>query len=241
MVIEPVVGYTVQENNPTYYACLINMNEMEFTPSSLSHLLPAEKETSYQKLVNSTSDTPNESTFRSRRASSPQSSDHTICSIFVDYDSNFLDEWGGPCLTDKDETSCANIRQARAEAKVVDILHQVDGIYQDPENFNEKTIRFQIWGIYYLGNELGLSSSGEEIRAGEILSMYQRWLGKGAVNSRTQRVRGSSLPASQDVCLNHLFTHTNAGGTLGIASRASVEPNTAGGICSKTIFMSSNG
>ena len=78
-----------------------------------------------------------------------------------------------------------------------------------------------------------------------ILSTYQQFLGRNSILGLGGRiaaaVRGAGLPSSQGVCLNHFFTHTNGGTTLGIAQLASTAPNFVGGICAASLVPSSNG
>ena len=76
-----------------------------------------------------------------------------------------------------------------------------------------------------------------------MLTGYQTWLAQGASSSEsvTSAVRGSTLPTSQDVCLNLLFTHTAIqGGTAGLATRPAY-PSFAGGACWKGLGRTSTG
>ncbi len=74
-----------------------------------------------------------------------------------------------------------------------------------------------------------------------ILSNYELYLGNTTVivggEPMTGASRGPGIATSHDVCLNHLFTHTNAAPALGTAQLASVDPGFLGGICSFRPFQ----
>lgn len=55
------------------------------------------------------------------------------------------------------------------------------------------------------------------------------------MRSVTNAARGPGVPTAQDVCLNHLFTHVDLNGVLGVAVQASPSTNVLGGICDTRI------
>ena len=165
-----------------------------------------------------------------------------MCSVYVDYDAKYLQEWGGSCLPQDSAASCSDRQHARVQARIVDTMHLVAGVYEDTANFDGDVLTFQVRGLHYMGSEAGLPQAPDAAVSGSsILRAYQVWLAQGAEAGQTVNVRESGEPTSQEVCLNHMFTHTEAGGTLGVASRASAQTNIAGGICSNTIFATNEG
>ncbi len=94
-------------------------------------------------------------------------------------------------------------------------------------------------------NNLGIPTPPEGVsRNGtEVFSGYRVWLAAGAKpgspEAVTTTVRGTGLPTSQQVCLNHMLTFINTGSTYGVANTASIAAdNIAGGICDTFIFGS---
>lgn len=181
---------------------------------------------------------------RARRAG-PASSQHVVCGVFLDADASFLAQWGGDCLLTDSQAQCAARREARAIVRMLDIAHQTIGIYEDPVNFGQGPVTLQVAGVNVMPNEdLGLArdSPSSPVDPNALLGAYQAFLGAGAMAPagggplQAQAVRGAKLPTSQDVCLNHLFTHSNCNNVLGVASTASPAADVAGGVCEFHIF-----
>lgn len=109
------------------------------------------------------------------------------------------------------------LRQAaRASTKMIDIIHQSDFIYRNASNLN---------------NKLALTIAGTQVRdtnmvpgtndANVFLTNYGKYLATGVTqaNSNGPKIRGSTLPSSDQVCLNHMFTHLSmANGVVGVAN-----------------------
>ena len=165
---------------------------------------------------------------RGRRA---RVSDTTVCEVFLDADRSFLKQWGGEGTYPQ--------RATRATLKMIDIIYQVDGIYQRPYNL-ANLLSMKIVGTmihdYQFGGADGIV----------LLEHYQGWLTGfqpapegtckrtrkyGTVGARNPR--GQTVKSATDVCLNHLFTHSDAGGVLGVAIQANQASFLPGGICAE--------
>lgn len=125
---------------------------------------------------------------------------------------------------------------------MIDILHRADGIYN--VNFNG-LVRLGLAGIsIQTAGDFGISTpaAGSSLDGSSVLNAYEAWLAAGATGSAgsytTGHVRGPGLPTSQQVCLNHFFTHLDCGSTLGVAQIAQV--GYVGGICEKYVLKSSS-
>eukprot|EP00911_Craspedida_sp_UC1_P001540 UC1_evm1s1162 len=166
---------------------------------------------------------------RSRRAG-PASPAHKVCTVYLDGDNRWLAQWGGD--------GNAQERESRAISKMISVMNEVSGLYNEARNFAGTRIKFQVAGYTLLGSNLGIpQGTTASPRVGNsVLQAYGQFLGNGAIRGTSQPVRGTGKPTSQDVCLNHLFTHNNCGGTLGVANTASTSPRFVGGICSFTIL-----
>ena len=99
----------------------------------------------------------------------------------------------------------------------------------------------------HVGASFGIpaSSPTTALTGVTILDQYEIYLGSNTTIVRgrptTGPVRGAGLPSSRDSCVNHFFTHTNAGSTLGVGELASLDPYYLGGICSFMPYRNSNG
>eukprot|EP00043_Microstomoeca_roanoka_P012706 m.123267 g.123267 ORF g.123267 m.123267 type:complete len:1065 (-) comp15566_c1_seq1:230-3424(-) len=148
------------------------------------------------------------------------------CAIFLDADKSFLEAWGGSGSLEE--------RKQRAILQMVDILFQVDGIYQNQRNFAGQ-LTFRIVGAA-VHEDLDLSSiattGSATDPASRTLEQYQRWL------ARKEDARGNGYLTPQSVCLNHMFTHTNLQGVLGVAVQASKLNSVIGGLCETRIAQS---
>ena len=125
---------------------------------------------------------------------------------------------------------------------MIDIIYQVDGIYSRPKNLGEN-LKLRIIGSMihtgvYFGGQGGT----------DILQTYQEWLGTAGPEQCTggggdgpkrciHHPRGLDQPTADDACLNHLFTHTEAGGVLGVAIQASPTTRISGGKSSQFSYI----
>ena len=150
---------------------------------------------------------------------------HTSCPVFLDADARFLAAWGG-------DGSLAE-RRRTAALKMIDVLFQVDGLYQHDDHL-AGALSFRVAGVAVHDTlDFGVlapssSSPGAATAdpAGRLLGRYQRWLATSG--------RAGDVPP-QAVCLNHLFTHTNLNGVLGVAVQASARADVVGGLCDSRV------
>lgn len=164
------------------------------------------------------------------RRGPPLSLEHTRCSLFLDAEANFFQQWGG--------VGTMSERVTATIIKMVDIIYQVDGVYSNSRNF-AGTLNLYIVGSK-VQTEFGFEPDPTQPSLGsQVLRLYQMWLAGGTRNGISPRVRGADLPTSQEVCLNHLFVHLNLRGVLGVAIQAVTDKDVIGGVCEPTIAIDS--
>lgn len=168
---------------------------------------------------------------RARRAGQ-QRVDHVQCSLYLDADATFFREWGGEVGGSATFAS----RVAATLVKMIDVMYQVVALYGASANLGG-SLQLHVRGAT-VHTELALqfapTGSGGNTRSlgSKLLHAYQSWLAAGTSPAGVaQAVRGPSQPTAQEVCLNHLFTHTNLGGVIGVAIQASPEEDVVGGMC----------
>ena len=166
------------------------------------------------------------STYRQRRAG-PTSSSHRVCSVHVDVDLSFMQQWQGPCGS-LGTSACDTLRQLRVATHVADVFHQANGLFLA----SSLPVEFQLQGISYLTRTFP-ATVGQQTASTAVLDSYQTWLASSGtvVNGRfvADAVRPGDTTTFQDVCLNYLLTNVNTGTTAGRASVAI--PNNGGGLC----------
>jgi hypothetical protein len=161
-----------------------------------------------------------ESNKRERREG-PTSSAHTACGVFLDIDSAFYRQWGvGGTEAEKMQ---AAINQASSYVKGAAAIFQ--------SSFGSSLVIEIAGAAVFTTSNLGTDSATS---AGGYLSAYSIFLASGVTNQGvTARIRGTSLPAAHESCLNVAFTHRNFGNTVGMAYLASPDSDAVGGICSE--------
>eukprot|EP00047_Mylnosiga_fluctuans_P007773 m.4870 g.4870 ORF g.4870 m.4870 type:complete len:1791 (+) comp1949_c0_seq1:25-5397(+) len=158
------------------------------------------------------------------------------CSVFLDGDQAFFDQWGGGCATGDNATACLDRRLTRALLKMITITAQSADIYLSQKNFNGTFGLLIAGAMIHLNRSLGFSSTATSpVTGDDILDAYKTFLGSGTTGSGTSAttaaVRGNGVATSHDVCVNHLFTHSYSDGFLGKTTLASTDPSQIGGIC----------
>ena len=165
--------------------------------------------------------TPLQQRRRSRRDEAP----YSTCSMFLDADKWFFDKWAGSgSMEDRvDRTVVAMLDMSNA---MMDIFHLNFGNDGGPFVF--------VVGIaVHPSEEMGVVDPTVVNNKDLALKYYSAFLKKDAYgekrlrgDSNTRTYNGSDWGTGtkgNDVCLNHLYTHTNYGNVIGVA--------TLGGIC----------
>jgi hypothetical protein len=146
------------------------------------------------------------------------------CTVAIDTDDTFLAQWGGG--------GSAAEMAARVRAKVLEVMHAVDGVLSDPENFGD-ALGIQVASIDVHSEVLFRSSTDDlpDRPANNLVdnafSAYKEWLAYTVADGAV--VHNRSIRADE-VCLNLLFVHRSFNGPLG----ASTIGSEAKGACSQT-------
>eukprot|EP00050_Salpingoeca_kvevrii_P022425 m.126270 g.126270 ORF g.126270 m.126270 type:complete len:1460 (+) comp9705_c0_seq2:247-4626(+) len=170
---------------------------------------------------------------RRQRREGQLSAQHKVCTIFLEADRRFFKQWSGD--------GSREVRVSRTALHMAEIFLAVNAIFQDSDNLGG-ILGLQIAGILVHTDDPFDFGENEEGRV--VLKSYQTYLGANATGpnvGQATHVRGPWAPTSQEVCLNHLFTHTNLKGYLGVATIASPNFNQLGGLCAHRLGRSAFG
>eukprot|EP00040_Diaphanoeca_grandis_P021349 m.113704 g.113704 ORF g.113704 m.113704 type:complete len:825 (+) comp28292_c0_seq1:219-2693(+) len=161
----------------------------------------------------------NNTTNRKRRATNEKG-----CSVFLDCDDRFFDEWKGDCVPGETSLECEVTQVERVTVKMIDALHMVDHIYRT-DSVTKNLVELHVAGTYIHSTNFYAQYNTD---SGVALDAYEAWLAPSGIPGAP---RGEDVLRADQVCLNHLFTHSDfAGSTVGIAFTGGGS-NNAGGVC----------
>jgi len=120
------------------------------------------------------------------------------CTVFLDADRSFYKQWQGDCADGLTAAQCEVVRWERVQVKMISALLNTDSIYRKQGSLE---LQLPLAGTYLSATDIIDVNGAASMSSSDAFGMYTTWL---ASNSR-----GSTVLQSDEVCLNHLFTHVD--------------------------------
>eukprot|EP00039_Didymoeca_costata_P019812 m.339024 g.339024 ORF g.339024 m.339024 type:complete len:1189 (-) comp18636_c0_seq1:668-4234(-) len=146
--------------------------------------------------------------------------DHTICPMFLDADMHFYEQWKGTCEDGETEANCKIKQKDRVIAKMVDLIHLSNGVFQ--QSAVGSNITLVIAGVRVDPDSSPITASNKNFaQCGQlVLDDYAGFVASADAYSSGGNITfipGTANRANNDVCLNHFFTHYDCQAALGVA------------------------